>query len=181
VALRPTGERGTVPNEDASLPALVAQLQAVAPTWLVREATGGSPRAAVAALAAAGLPVVVAPPRQPRDFAKAPGQLAKTEALDARALAHCAEAVRPPPRPRPEAQTEALRALLTRRRPRVVMRPAALAGVAPCNRDRGTLRGHRTIWGKKVALVACMRQLLTILHAMGKHQTPWQPQEVAIA
>ena len=110
VALRPTGERWTVANADASLAALVAQLQAVAPTLIVLEATGGYQRAVVAALAAAGLPVVVANPRQTRDFAKATGQLAKTDALDARALAHFAEAVRPSPRPLPDAQTEALRA-----------------------------------------------------------------------
>ena len=71
-----------------------------------------------------GLPVVVANPRQTRDCAKATGQLAKTEALDARALAHCADAVRPLPRPVPEAQTEAMRALLTRRRQLVTMRTA---------------------------------------------------------
>ena len=237
-------------------------------------------------------------PRQARDFAKATGQLAKTDTLDARALAHFAEAVRPPPRPLPDAQTEELRALLTRRRQLVAMRTAehnrldnaprrvqatieahlawldaqlatldddldttlraspvwreretlyrsvpgigpvsartlrldlpelgtlsrqriaALAGVAPFNCDSGTMRGRRAIWGgraplratlymatlvavrhhpvlttcyerllaagkaKKVALVACMRKLLTILNAMVKHQTPWQPREVAIA
>src|SRR5262249_32714245 len=130
VALRPTGERGTVPHEDASRTAWVAQLQAVAPTLRGLEAPGGSQRAAVAALAAAALPRRVAPPRPPRDCANAPGQVAKTEALDARALAHCAEAGRPPPRPLPEAQTEALHALLTRRRPLVVRRTAALNRLA---------------------------------------------------
>ncbi len=68
---------------------------AVQPTLMVLEATGDSQWAVVAALAAAGLPVAVVNPRQTRDFAKATGQLAKTDALDARALAHCAEAVRP--------------------------------------------------------------------------------------
>ena len=96
-------------------------------------------------------------------------------------------------------------------------RLAALVGVAPCNRDRGTLRGTRTTWGgrahvratldmsalvavryhpvlkafsqrlgtagkaKKVALTACLRKLLTILHAMVKHQKPWHGQEVPSA
>ena len=124
IALRPTGERWTLPNEDASIAALVAQLQAVSPTLIVLEATGGYQRAAVAALAVVGLPVVVANPRQTRDFAKATGQLAQTDALDARALAHFAEAVRPTPRPLPDAQTAALRALLTRRRQLVAMRTA---------------------------------------------------------
>lgn len=298
IALRPTGERWAVPNEDASITALVTQLEAIHPTLIVLEATGGFQRAVVAALAAAGLPVVVANPRQTRDFAKATGQLAKTDALDARALAHFAEAVRPTPRPLPTAQEVDLRALLARRRQLVAMRTAelnrvgsappsvqadlqahitwleqrlaalddtldttlrasplwreretlyrsvpgigpvsartllldlpelgtlsrqriaALAGVAPFNCDSGTLRGHRAIWGgraplratlymatlvavrhnpvlqacyerlltagkaKKVALVACMRKLLTILNAMAKHQTPWQPREVSIA
>jgi transposase len=71
----------------------------------------------VAALAAAGLPVAVVNPRQARDFAKATGQLAQTAALDARAFAHVAAAVRPAPRPLPDAQAAARRALLARRRP----------------------------------------------------------------
>ena len=298
IAVRPSGERWTVPNDDGGITALVTQLQTVPPTLIVLEATGGFQRAVVAALATAGLPVVVANPRQTRDFAKATGQLAKTDALDARALAHFADAIRPEPRPLPDAETDALRALLTRRRQLIAMRTAeqnrlgsappslyddlhahitwleqrlvaldetldttlraspvwrerdelyrsvpgigpvcartlflelpelgtlsrqrmaALVGVAPFNRDSGTLRGHRIIWGgrahvratlymgtlvavrhnpvlkacyerllaagkaKKVALIACMRKLLTILNAMAKHQTPWQPREVPIA
>lgn len=298
IALRPTGERWAVPNDDTSIAALVTQLEAARPALIVLEATGGCQRAVVAALAAAGLPVVVVNPRQTRDFAKATGQLAKTDALDARALAHFAEAVRPAPRPLPSAQEADLRALLARRRQLVAMRTAevnrlrrapvpvqadlaahiawleqrlatlddtldttlraspvwrereslyrsvpgigpvsartllldlpelgtlsrqriaALVGVAPFNCDSGTMRGRRAIWGgraplratlymatlvavrhnpvlhacyepllavgkaKQVALVACMRKLLTILNAMVKHQTPWQPQEVAIA
>lgn len=115
-ALRPTGERWAVPNEDASIAALVTPLQAVEPVRIVLEATGGFQRAVVAARAAAALPVVVVNPRQARDFAKATGPLAKTDGLDARALAHFAEAVRPTPRPLPDAQTDDLRALLARRR-----------------------------------------------------------------
>jgi len=70
----------------------------------------------VAALAAAGLPIVVANPRQVRDFAKATGQLAKTDALDADGLALFAERVRPTPRPLPDATVHAVDALITRRR-----------------------------------------------------------------
>jgi transposase len=70
----------------------------------------------VAALATAGVPVVGVNPRQARDFAKAIGQLATTDALDAAVLAHFAEAVRPTPRPLPDAATQDLRALLVRRR-----------------------------------------------------------------
>ena len=85
IALRPTGERWAVTNDDTGIAALVAQLQAMPPTLIVLEATGGYQRAVVAALAAAGLPVAVVNPRQSRDVAKATGQLANTDALDARA------------------------------------------------------------------------------------------------
>jgi transposase len=125
VALRPTGERWAVVNDDTSMATLVARLQAMHPTLIVLEATGGYQRAVVAALAAAGLPVAVVNPRHARDFAKATGQLATTDALDARALAHVAEAVRPTPRPLPDAQADELRALLARRRPWVARRTAA--------------------------------------------------------
>jgi transposase len=124
IARRPTGERWAVANDDRGLAALVERLQAMSPTLIVLEATGGDQRAVVAALAAAGLPVAVVNPRQARDFAKATGQLAQTDALEARALAHVAEAVRPPPRPLPDAQADELRALLARRRQLVAMRPA---------------------------------------------------------
>ena len=85
IALRPKGERWAVATDDLGIAALVARLQAVSPTLIVLEATAGYQRAVVAALAAAGLPVAVGNPRQARDFAKATGQLAKTDALDARA------------------------------------------------------------------------------------------------
>ena len=68
------------------------------------------------ALAEGGVPVVVVNPRHARDLANATGRVAKTDPLEARALAHVAEAVRPPPRPRPDAQAPALSARLTRRR-----------------------------------------------------------------
>jgi transposase len=103
---------------------LVEQLQALHPTLIVLEATGGLERAATAALATAGLPVVVVNPRQVRDFARATGQLAQTDALDARALAHFADVIRPTPRPLPDAQTQELRARLGRRQQLVVMRTA---------------------------------------------------------
>jgi transposase len=73
IALRPTGERWEVPNEDTSSAALVTQLQTMRPVLIVLEATGGFQRAVVAALAAAALPVAVVNPRQARDFAKATG------------------------------------------------------------------------------------------------------------
>lgn len=298
VAVRPTAETWTVGNDEAGIAALVTHVQTLAPTLVVLEATGGFQAALTAALAAAGLPVVVVNPRQVRAFAHATGILAKTDRIDARVIAHFADAVRPTPRPLPDAATQDLRALLLRRRQLIEMvtaertrlasapariheeirqhrawladrlvgldtdltqtiqasavwrakedllqsvpgvgpvlsrtlvaqvpelgalshkQIAALVGVAPFNRDSGTLRGRRTVYGgrapvravlsmgtlvatkhnpvikafyerlcaagkaKKVALTACMHKLLTILNAMVKHQTPWQPREVPIA
>ena len=124
IAVRPSGERWAVPNDATGIGRLVERLHTLHPTLIVLEATGGLERAATAALATAGLPVVVVNPRQARDFARATGQLAKTDALDARALAHFADVIRPTPRPLPDAQTQELRALLGRRQQLVVMRTA---------------------------------------------------------
>jgi len=115
-ALRPTADSFAVPNDDAGIAAVVKRLKVLSPALIVLEATGGYETAAVASLAAAGLPVVVANPRQVRDFAKATGQLAKTDRVDAFILALFAERVRPPVRPLPNEQTRILNALLTRRR-----------------------------------------------------------------
>jgi len=133
IAVRPSGERWAVPNDATGIETLVDRLHTLHPTLIVLEATGGLERAATAALATAGLPVVVVNPRQARDFARATGQLAKTDALDARALAHFADVIRPTPRPLPDAQTQELRALLGRRQQLIGMRTAAqnrLAGTS---------------------------------------------------
>ncbi len=237
VAWRPTAERWAVANEEAGIATLVSRLHASPPALVVLEATGGFEIPLTGALAAAGLPVVVVNPRQVRDFAKATGKLAKTDALDAAVLAQFAEAVRPPRRPLPDAATQALQALLTRRRQLLEMRTAeqnrrgsapppvrtrirahltwlsrelahveadlgrairespvwretddllqsapgvgpglartllaglpelgtltrkqlaALVGVAPLNRDSGTLRGRRTVWGGRAHVRAAL-------------------------
>ena len=133
IALRPSGERWAVPNETSGVTTRVDQLQARHPTRIVLEATGGLERLVASALATAGLPVVVVHPRQVRDGARATGHLAKTDALDARALAHCADVMRPTPRPLPDAQTQELRALLGRRQQLIGIRTAAqnrLAGTS---------------------------------------------------
>jgi transposase len=290
VASRPDGESWRVANNAVGIAALLARLVDLRPSLIVLEATGGLELPVVAALGSAGLPVVAVNPRQVRDFAKAIGKLAKTDAIDARVLAHFADGVRPAVRPLPDVATQALGALVTRRRQLVEMLTAeenrrhtapgairadieahilwlrtrlngvddelrqavqsselwreqedllrsvpgigpvvsvtlladlpelgtldrkqitALVGLAPLNRDSGTLRGKRTIWGgratvraalymaalvgsrcnpvlralyarlvaagklKKVALVACMRKLLTILNAVLKGRTRW--------
>ena len=120
VAARPGGHERR-PNDEAGIARLVERLRATRPALIVLEATGGLEVPAVAALAAAGLAVAVGNPRRGRDFAKAVGRLAKTDALDARALAHFAEAVGPAPRPLPDADAPALAAVLARRRRVVAM------------------------------------------------------------
>lgn len=294
VAVRPSGDVRQLGNDTVGIAEAVEWLQLVRPQLIVLEATGGYEAALVAELGLASLPVAVVNPRQVRDFARATGRLAKTDRLDAQVLAHFGQAVRPTPRPLPDAAAQALAALVERRRQVVAMRTAeenrlgatrvaavrtriqahlqwletdlqeidddlrqrlrssplwreqddllqsvpgigpilsltllaelpelgrlshgqiaALVGVAPLNRDSGTQRGRRAVWGgrravrttlymgtlratrcnppirafyerllaagkaKKVALVACMHKLLTILNAMVRHQAHWQAQ-----
>jgi transposase len=290
VATRPVLAHWVVANTAAGWAELVERLRPQAPSRVVLEATGGYETAVVAALAAAGLPVVVVNPRQVREFAKATGQLAKTDRLDAAVLALFAERVQPAVRPLSDDETAELAALVLRRRQLIEMlvaeknrlglarkavrkdlkshiadlerrlritdttlraaieaspvwrakddllqsapavgtvvsltllaelpelgqltrkQIAALVGVAPVARESGTMRGRRAIAGgraavraalymaalvatrvnpiirafyhrllaagkpKKVALVACMRKLLTILNAMVRTHTPW--------
>jgi transposase len=294
VATRPAGERWTVENDERGVRTLVERLRRDAVELVVLEATGGYELLCVAALAAASLPVVVVNPRQVRDFARATGQLAKTDAIDADILALFAERVRPAVRALPDAEAQELEALLARRRQllemlqaernrlgqvfgrgkRVVKKSlkthiaflerelrmadtdlgdmvrrspawrerddllqsvpgvgkvlsftlladlpelgrlsrreiAKLVGVAPLSRDSGTLRGRRFVQGgrasvrgvlymgalvatrrnavirafyarllaagkpKKLALVACMRKLLTILNTMARTGQSW--------
>ena len=117
VAERPSGARWLGSNDLAGIGGLVERLRGAEPvTLIVVEATGGYEIALVAALTAAQLPVVVVNPRQVRDFARAVGRLAKTDAIDAGVLAHFGEAVRPEPRAVPDDLTQALQGWLARRR-----------------------------------------------------------------
>ncbi len=279
-------------NAETGHEGLVEALQGQRIGRIIVEATGGLERSLVAALAAAELPVVVVNPRQVRDFAKATGRLAKTDAIDAEVLAEFGQAVKPQVRPIPSAEQLAFKELVARRRQLVEMRTAesnrlgqahdpavrrsirvmlraierqlldngqkmdraierspiwqarkdlltsvpgvgdqtartliaelpelgtcsrqriaALVGVAPLNRDSGRMRGRRMTWGgrasvrtalymatlvatrcnpsirdhyqrlvdagkrKKLALVACMRKLLTILNAMLRDGERWR-------
>ena len=217
---------------------MVSHLKALEPVTVLLEASGGLELALVAALAAEAVPVVVVNPRQVRDFARATGKLAKTDALDAAVLAHFVEVVRPPMRPLRDAETQFLNSLAARRhqvitmlvseknrlssaatvavRPRIEVhiawlerelddldknlrqtlrqspvwrekddllrtvpgvgerlsltllaylpelgtldrrQIAALVGVAPFNRDSGTLRGKRTVWGGRTRVRAAL-------------------------
>jgi transposase len=154
VAVWPGADQWRAPNDEAGVAALGARLAALAPPLVVLEATGGLERLAAAALAAAGLPVAVVNPRQVRDFAKAVGQLAKTDALDAQLLARFAADVRPPPRPLPDAAQQELAALLARRRQVVTMLTAErqrLGAALPAVRER--VRAHGRWLERELAAV----------------------------
>jgi transposase len=249
VAVRPSGPDRSVPYTEVGIATLVEEVRALHPSAVVLEATGDLEVPLVSALAAASLPVHVVNPRQVREFARATGRLAKTDALDARLLAQFAEALRPAPRALPDEATQALSAMLTRRRQLIEMltaeknrlssaRPslhqritahiewlmselrrvdadldtairhspvwrdqddllqsmpgvgpglsrtvlaelpelgtlspkqlAALVGVAPHNRDSGTLRGTRTIWGGRAVV-------RTALYMAALVATKWNP------
>jgi transposase len=116
VAVRPSGHQWSVPQTPAGHRRLARQLTAGQPERVVLEATGGYERALARALHAAGLPVAVVNPRPVRQFARATGQLAKTDRIDAAVLAHFAEVIAPAVRPPVDAATEEFEALLDRRR-----------------------------------------------------------------
>jgi transposase len=122
VASRPDGQGFRLPNTPQGIASLVERLQALPPTLTLLEATGGQERAAAVALAEARLPVRIVEPGRVRHFARSIGQHSKTDALDARVLAHYAEAVRPEARDLPDEETRDLQALLDRRRQLVNMR-----------------------------------------------------------
>jgi len=124
VHIRPTGEVFAVARDGAGLEQLVGKLRTIAPSLIVLEATGGFETVVAAALAAEGLPLAVVNPRQIRAFAKACGQLAKTDKLDAAVIAHFADAVQPPARGVPDEAARALAELLTRRRQLIGMMTA---------------------------------------------------------
>ena len=121
VALRPSGTSWRSANDESGIQDVVERMQVERPELIVLESTGGLERRLVAALALAGLPVAVVNPRQVRDFAKATGRLAKTDAVDAAVLAHFAQTIKPTPRPLPDAQAQRLAAMVERRQQLVNM------------------------------------------------------------
>jgi transposase len=122
----PTKNPRRIEYTTEGIEAIRKQLQQRTPLLIVIEATGGLEQLLVAELVAAKLPLVVINPRQARDFAKATGQLAKTDAIDARILAHFGHAVRPPIRSLPDDNALELQEFLARRRQLIHMRTAEL-------------------------------------------------------
>lgn len=120
--VRPDGTARQFANTPEGLDALTAWVRSLGVALVVVEASGGYERALLTALSLGGLPVSLVNPKRVREFAKAIGQLAKTDALDAAVLARFAEAIRPPVWSMPAADAERLRALLTRRLQLVGMR-----------------------------------------------------------
>lgn len=121
VAVRPSGEVFAVERKPAGLDELVTRLRTSRPQLVALEATGGYESVVAAALASAGLPVVIVNPAQVRAFAKALGQRAKTDPIDAAVIAHFAEATKPEVRPLPDEMTQMLADLVARRRQIVEM------------------------------------------------------------
>jgi transposase len=121
IAVHLSQQRWNFANNNKGIDQAVACLQELSPTLVVLEATGGIELPIAASLAVAGIPVAVVNPRQARDFAKATGKLAKTDAIDAQVLAQFAAAIHPTPRPLPDATAQEFGALLTRRRQVVEM------------------------------------------------------------
>lgn len=173
VVERPSGERWSTSNDVVGIAALVERLQTSGASQLiVLEPTGGYEIPVVAALTAAGLPVVVVNARQVRDFARAVGKLAKTDAIDAAVLAQFAEAVRPELRTLPDDMTQALHGWLGRRRQLVDMLRAeeqrlavAAVGVRP------QIQRH-VEW-----LRAQLRDVDTELQSLIHHSPVWREQD----
>lgn len=172
VAERPSGTTWRVAHDEAGITELVDRWRVQPPTLIVLEATGGLEVDVAAALATAGLAVVVVNPRQVHHFAQAIGQLAKTDRLDATLLAHFADVVRPTPRPLPDAQAQALTALVTRRSQIVAMLVAEQQrlGTAP--------RSVRTRVETHVSWLRTERAALEKELAQTIEQTPlWQERD----
>lgn len=163
LACRPEDTRWRVAHDNAGIAQCLAHLRQLKPTLMVLEATGGWQGSLVVALALSKRPVAVMNPRHIRDCAKATGELAKTDALEAGVIAHVAEAVRPTPRPLPDETTQQIDALLQRRRQRLEMLVAERHRVAlahPAVRDRlarqmDALQGLINATDEEVAAMIC--------------------------
>jgi transposase len=144
VHVRPDGTAFRCTTDGEGLADLVRRVQPLLPRLIVMEASGGYESLVAVSLAEAGLPVAIVNPRQVRKFAEALGQLAKTDAIDARVIAHFGEAIRPPARPMPDPMMDQLRELLARRRQLVVMINAEKQRLAKAE-GVVTQRSHKTM------------------------------------
>jgi transposase len=161
--LEPAGESLHVAYDDAGVAEICRRLQAAPPTLIVMEATGGLETRLASELAAGGLPLAVINPRQARDFAKASGQLAKTDRVDAAVLANFARAIRPAVRPLKDADTRDLDDLVTRRRQLIDMRvqETLRLGSAGSKALQKNLKAHIAWLDKRIADIdADLRQRL---------------------
>ncbi|HEY9480272.1 MAG TPA: IS110 family transposase [Gemmatimonadaceae bacterium] len=116
IHLRPSNEHFSVTNDERGVGELLTRLSELRPELIVLEATGGLEILSVSLLAAHSLPVVVVNPRQIRHYAKATGELSKTDRIDARIIALFAERVRPEVRAIPDEEARELDSLIARRR-----------------------------------------------------------------
>jgi transposase len=153
IYLDPTGESLHVAYDEAGIAEVARRLAALKPVLIVMEATGGLETHLATELAARGLPVAVINPRQARDFAKATGQLAKTDRVDAAVLAAFARAIRPAIRPLKDADTRALDERVSRRRQLVRMRvqETLRLGTAATPVSRKSLKAHIAWLDKQIA------------------------------
>ena len=124
VHVLPTHDRFQYTTHAEDVETLLARLRKLHPTLITLEATGGYGTTLAAQLQDAGLTVAVVNPRQVRDFARATGQLAKTDRIDAEILARFAEAIKPPTRPIGSPSERSIKALSARRRQLVKMQTA---------------------------------------------------------
>jgi len=172
VAVRPSGELMSFSNDEDGISVMIDFIKPFSPILIVLEATGGLETASVGMLAAKGLPVVVINPRQVRDFAKATGRLAKTDAIDAHVIAQFGEAVRPEIRPLKDEEAKRLSALITRRRQIVEMMTAEknrLIAAAPWTRK--DIQSH-IAWLEK-----CLKKADQNLNDLLKKSPVWREKD----
>lgn len=163
VHILPSNQCVTVGRHGAGLAELVGLLTAQAPTLIVLEATGGFEVTVAAALAGAGLPLAVINPRQIRDFARATGRLAKTDALDAQAIALFAERIRPEARAVATLEAQALAELVGRRRQLVEM----IGMESNRRRQARAPKVQRTVQAVLLALETQLAELDSDINDMG--------------
>jgi transposase len=170
VHVRPSGQAFAIARDSKGLEQLVSDLRALAPALIVLEATGGFELTVAAALAGAGLPLAVVNPRQIRDFARATGRLAKTDALDAQTIALFAERIRPEPRPLADVDSQTLAELVARRR-QVIEMIGMESNRLHQARD---LRVQRTIKAALKTLEAQLAQLDREINGTVKGSPAWR-------